>query len=201
MSNPMEQPTLGEGETWLIQRCQQGEREAFDPLVLRYQGQAFAVALRMLGDYNEAKDVTQEAFVRAYQAIGSFRSEAKFSTWLLTIVTNLCRNRRRWWARRKRYVITSLDDPVETEEGSVAQEIEDPSPTPADEAQRTELKQQLAAALGDLDEDSRAVVVLRDVQGLSYEEIAQVLRCRVGTVKSRLNRARLRLKAMLDGKL
>jgi len=201
VSNLMEPQASAPEESQLIRRCQHGETAAFDALVLKYQQQAFAVALRLLGDYNDAKDVTQDAFVRAYRAIRTFRGEAKFSTWLLTIVTNLCRNRRRWWARRKRVIVASLDDPVDTEEGSVAHQVPDPGASLIAEAMQRELRQQVMAALEMLDEPSRLVVVLRDMQGLSYEEIAQVLRCRVGTVKSRLNRARGRLRALLDGKL
>ena len=188
-------------EQALLQRAHAGDGAAFDALVLRHQQQAFAVALRMLGDYHEANDVTQDAFVRAFRAIGTFRGDAKFSTWLLTIVSNLCRNRRRWWARHRHYCAVSLDDPSETDEGSVAQEIADPAPGPSAAAMSAEVQRQIAAALDGLDEASRAVVVLRDVQGLPYEDIAQILRCRVGTVKSRLNRARLRLRALLDGTL
>ena len=185
----------------LIQRCRAGDTAAFDALVLRYQDQAFAVALRMLGDYHEAKEVAQDAFVRAYQGLEHFRAEAKFSTWLLTIVTNLCRNRRRWWARRKQYVVASLDEPVDTEEGGIERDVADPSPTPQQTAQQREMRAQILAMLGMLDESSRTAIVLRDIQGLSYEEMAQIMQCEIGTVKSRLNRARLQLRALLDGKL
>ena len=193
--------TLQPDDATLIQQCRAGDARAFDQLVLRYQDQAFAVALRMLGDYDEATDVAQEAFVRAYQGVASFRSEAKFSTWLLTIVTNLCRNRRRWWAKRKQYVVASLDEPVDTEEGEISRDAADPAADPREEAQAGELRGHLLAALRLLDEAAREIVVLRDVQGLSYEDIAQIMQCEVGTVKSRLNRARLRLRALLDGKL
>ena len=196
----MESSVVSHGEeAELIRRCQEGETAAFDQLVLRHQQLVFAVALRMLCDYHEATEVAQEAFVRAYRAIGGFRGEAKFSTWLLSITTNVCRNRRRWWARRKRVIVGSLDDLVETEEGSLAHEAVDPSPSPSDEASSREVSRQIMQALGVLDEDSRAVVVLCDVQGVSYEEAAEVLRVRLGTVKSRLHRARLRLRALLDG--
>jgi RNA polymerase sigma-70 factor (ECF subfamily) len=183
----------------LVTQCQEGDLAAFDALVLRHQQEVFAVALRMLGDRDEAEDVAQDAFVRAYQGIRSFRREAKLSTWLVSITMNLCRNRRRWWARRRRLIAGSLDDPVEREEGTRAQTIADPSPTPADTAQRREQQRQLLAALQLLSEGERMVIVLRDIQGRSYEEIAEILRCRVGTVKSRLNRARLQLRAIVDG--
>ena len=188
-------------EPVLIERSQGGDLAAFDQLVLRHQQEVFAVAIRMLGNREEAQDVAQDVFVRAFRAIGSFRREAKLSTWLVSITMNLCRNRRRWWARRKRVIAASLDEPVETEEGASGREIADPSPTPAETAEQRERQRQVAATLQILSEAERTVIVLRDLQGYSYEEIAQVLRCRVGTVKSRLSRARVQLRALLDGKL
>ena len=188
-------------EVLLIEQAQRGELSAFDQLVLRHQQVVFAVALRMLGDHDEAQDIAQEAFVRAYQAIGTFRREAKLSTWLISITMNLCRNRRRWWARRKQLIVASLDDPLETEEGTIGQEVADPSPSPGQMAQRREQHRHVLRALQQLDEVHRSVVILRDLQGYTYEEIARMLGCQVGTVKSRLNRARLQLRALLDGKL
>ena len=133
--------------------------------------------------------------------ISGFRGEAKVSTWLVSITMNLCRNRRRWWSRRRRYIAASLDDPVETEEGLLAHEVADPAPTTGQVVEGREQQRYLMAALQSLDEASREVVTLRDIHGYSYEEIAQMLHCQVGTVKSRLNRARLKLRALLDGKL
>ncbi len=186
-------------EASLLDRAQAGDLAAFDELVRRHQREVFAVALRMLGDRDEAEDVAQDAFVRAYQALGSFRREAKVSTWLVSITINLCRNRRRWWARRRRVIVASVDDPIETPEGSLAHEVADPAPTPATAAQRQEQSERLMTLLQKLDASSRAVIILRDVQGDSYEEIAEALHLRVGTVKSRLSRARLQLRAMLKG--
>jgi len=188
-------------EAALIKRSQDGDLAAFDPLVLRHQQEVFAVAMRMLGDRDEAQDVAQDAFVRAFRAIGTFRGQSKLSTWLVSITMNLCRNRRRWWARRRRVIAVSLDDPIETEEGTLAHEVADPSPSPASAAEHRERQQQLSEALQMLSEGERSIVVLRDLQGYSYEEMADMLGCRVGTVKSRLSRARLRLRAMLDGAL
>ena len=188
-------------ELALIARAQGGDLSAFDTLVLRHQQTVYAVALRMLNNTDDAQEVAQDAFVRAYRAIGTFRREAKLSTWLVSITMNLCRNRRRWWARRRRVIVASLDAPFETEEGAVGQDVADPAPSPAETAQRGELQQQVANSLQLLEEPFRTVIVLRDIQGYSYEEIAQMLHCRVGTVKSRISRARLQLKALLNGRL
>ena len=197
MSAPRESHPV-EGDAELVARCLSGDAPAFDALVRLHQDLVFGVALRMLGDRAEAEEVAQDAFVRAYRGLRSFRGESKFSTWLVAIVMNLCRSRRKWWARRKPVVVRSLDEPIGDDDGP-SQDVEDPSPGPAAEAMRREFHGQLAAGLAMLDEPGREVIVLRDVQGLSYEEIAQALRCEVGTVKSRLSRARWRLRAMLDG--
>ena len=189
------------GEATLIDQARRGDLGAFDRLVLRHQRMVFSVALRMLGDGHEAEEVAQDAFVRAFRSLGAFRQEAKLSTWLVSITMNLCRNRRRWWARRRRLIAVSLDDPVAGGEGDIAREVADPSPTPVHAAAAREQQRFVLEALQSLDAASRTIVILRDLQGHSYEEIAQVLRCRVGTVKSRLNRARLRLRALLDGTL
>jgi RNA polymerase sigma-70 factor (ECF subfamily) len=191
----------GADEATLVEQARRGERTAFDQLVLRHQQMVFAVTMRMLGDRHEAQEVAQDVFVRAFQSLGGFRGDAKLSTWLVSITMNLCRNRRRWWARRRRIIVASLDDRVEIGEETVEREAEDPSPSPAHLASARERDRYLMDALQSLDEASRSVVVLRDLQGYSYEEIAQALRCRVGTVKSRLNRARLKLRSLLDGKL
>lgn len=190
-----------ESDTALLQRAKRGDGAAFDALVLRHQQVVFAVALRMLGDRAEAEDVAQDAFVRAWRGLGMFRQEAKLSTWLIAITVNLCRNRRRWWARRRRILVASLDDPRETMDGAVAQEVPDASPSPSAMAERREREQQLLSGLQLLGDVERSVIILRDLQACSYEEIAMAMGCRIGTVKSRLSRARLRLRALLDGTL
>ena len=185
----------------LIAEAQQGSLSAFDQLVLRHQQTVYAVAVRMLGDRDEAQDVAQDVFVRAYQGLSGFRQEARLSTWLVSITMNLCRNRRRWWARRRRVIVASIDDPVDTDEGSVTQQVADPAPLPRETVARREQHRLLMATLQLLDQPEREVIVLRDIQGYSYEEIAQMLGCELGTVKSRLSRARCALRAKLDGKL
>jgi RNA polymerase sigma-70 factor (ECF subfamily) len=188
-------------EQVLVARARAGEPGAFDALILRCQQPVYAVALRMLGDAHEAQDVAQDAFVRAYRGLAGFRGEARFSTWVLSITMNLCRNRRRWWARRRQLIGASLDDPAPAGQGTLADEVADPARGPADIAAQRQLRGEIMAALRALDQAAREVIVLRDLQGLSYEEIGQALRLRVGTVKSRLSRARLALRAQLNGKL
>lgn len=192
---------VGSEETTLIERACHGELAAFDQLVLLHQQEVFAVAVRMLGNRDEAQDIAQETFVRAYRAIGAFRQEAKLSTWLVSITMNLCRNRRRWWARQRRVVTVSLDEPVELEEGVLTHDVADPAPPPSALAERREREQYVMAALKLLDEADRTVIVLRDLQGYSYEEIAGMLGIPLGTVKSKISRARWQLRALLNGKL
>ncbi|MBI4341766.1 MAG: sigma-70 family RNA polymerase sigma factor [Candidatus Omnitrophica bacterium] len=195
MSNPVEDDAA------LIERAQAGELGAFDALVRRHQTQVFAVALRMLGDRDEAQEIAQDAFVRAYRGLSAFRREAKLSTWLVSITMNLCRNRRRWWARRKRFIAASLDAAPDPDQEASRIDVADPSPDPSAIVERKDQARLVLEALQGLSASERAIVVLRDLEGHSYEEIAQVLRCQVGTVKSRLNRARWQLRALLDGKL
>lgn len=196
-------------EAELVERAQRGDSSAFEALVRLHQQAVFAVALRMLGDRGEAEEIAQEAFVRAYRFLGTFRREARLSTWLISITMNLCRNRRRWWARRRRFIVASLDEPRERlqlgerelSEETVGEGVADPSPSPAMAAEQREQQRFVISALQQLDEAHRSVIILRDLQGYSYEEIAEIVRCQVGTVKSRLSRARLHLRSLLDGKL
>ncbi len=184
-------------ETEWLNQAQAGDLRAFDQLVLLHQQTVFAVAVRMLGDPEEAKDVAQDAFVRAWRSLAAFRREAKLSTWLVSITMNLCRNRRRWWARRRRVIVASLDDPVRPDEESAGRQAADPAPTPDAVAQHRERQRAAADALQHLEPSERSVIVLRDIQGYTYEEIAHISGCRVGTVKSRLSRARARLHGLL----
>ncbi len=171
----------------LVLRSQEGDLDAFNLLVERYQRLAYNVALRMVGDGATAEDVTQDAFVSAYRAIGGFRG-GSFKAWLLRIVTNSCRDRFRA-ARRARTL--SLDEMLLN---SPTFSPVNGSESPEEYALRRELGRVLSEGLTRLPEEQRLVVTLSDVQGLSYEEIAEVACCSLGTVKSRLNRGRARLR-------
>jgi len=177
--------------------CQKGDSEAFEVLVERHQKRMLNVAYRMLGDYDEACDVVQEAFLAAYRAIGKFRREAKFSTWLFGIVVNHARNRIRQVEGRSRHEARSIDDPVESNEGSLPRELPDCGESAVERLEKKEIEARVQECIGTLEADQREVLILRDIQGFSYEEIGGLLKLADGTVKSRLFRARAALKDCL----
>lgn len=180
----------------LVAKCQKGERSAFDELVLRYQKKVFNITYRMVGNYTEASDLAQEAFVRAYKSIKKFRGQSSFYTWLYTIASNICRNRLRYLARHRRSVV-SLDNPVHTEEGVVSREIADTSLSPMAILERKMKGESIQKAINSLDARHRIVVVLRDIELLPYDEICRILKINIGTIKSRLHRARSILREKL----
>ena len=164
--------------------------ESFNLLVERYQRLVYNLALRMLGDAGTAEDAVQETFISAYKAIGGFRG-GSLKAWLLRIAANSCHDRLRV---TKRASVTSLNGMME-ESGDFIRD--DVAESPDEYVQRRELSRILSGGLAQLTEDQRLVVVLSDVQGLSYEEISQVTGCSLGTVKSRLNRGRARMRDFL----
>lgn len=182
-------------EVELIARCRSGDLAAFDLLVLRYQDRVFNLAYRLLGDYEEAKDMAQEAFVRAYQSLKSFRQESSFYTWLYRIVTNLCKNKLRSWSRGHKPI--SLDIPKGNEEVKISTTLIDPKLTPIQVLERENLQQEVRKAIAGLPSEYKLMVVLRDMEELSYERIAEINGCSVGAVKSRLHRGRLLLREKL----
>lgn len=177
-------------ELELISKSQSGDIQAFNGLVELYQRQVYNLALRMLGSAETAEDATQDTFVSAYRAIAGFRG-GSFKAWILRIASNSCRDKMR---ASRRVGIVSLDNLMEEAGDFIA---DDKAESPEDYAERQELGRLLAGSLASLPEDQRIVVVLSDVQGLTYEEIAQVIGISLGTVKSRLSRARLRLRDLL----
>jgi len=182
-------------DTW-VAAARRGDLDAFNRLVLAYQDQAYRVAYRLLGDPDAAADATQDAFLKAYRHIGRFR-DGSFRAWLLRIVTNTCYDRLR---RRKRRPTVSLDASLEDDgPGEASFWLRDASPNrdPARYAERRALAAAIEDCLADLPPDFRAVAVLVDVEGLDYPSAAEALGVPVGTVKSRLARARRRLRDCL----
>ncbi len=170
----------------LEDRLRRGDPRAFEELVIAYQHRVFGVALRMLRNRGEAEEIAQEVFLRVHRAVGDFRGEAKLSTWLYAITSRLCLNRLASGERRM------------AREGEESLERLRADADPAAHAERGELEAALQRAITELPEERRVVVVLRDFEGLSYEEIAAALDLPLGTVRSRLHRARTDLKEKLE---
>lgn len=174
----------------LIRLAQRGDLEAFNCLVLNYQQKVYYVAYRILGEEAAASDATQEAFISAYRHIGSFHT-GSFKSWLLRIVTNACYNELR---RRKRQPTVSLDEAIATEDGVIEIDLPTHADGPEQIVERRELADVLQRGIGTLPIEQRVTLVLSDVQGLNYSEIAEITRSKGGTVKSRLSRARANLR-------
>jgi RNA polymerase sigma-70 factor (ECF subfamily) len=179
-------------ENGLIQAAKNGDVESFNRLVLAYQDMAYNVAYRIMGETDAAADATQEAFISAYQKLHQFRGEV-FKPWLLRIVTNACYDELR---RRQRRPVTSLEALHEVHP-SAELELHSPLESPEQHAQRSELNAAIQDCISDLPDDQRLIAVLSDVEGYAYQEIAEITRLPLGTVKSRLSRARNRLRDCL----
>lgn len=187
--------TMRQDECALISRCKEGDLSAFDDLVRRYEKQVYNFAYRLTQNYDDANDIATDAFIKIYNSIESFRGDANFSTWLFRIVTNLFLD---WRKRSKAHMNIPLDEYIDLEESTVTRQIEDPSPSPLELLEASERFGVLERAINDLPEYQRIMVFLYHTQGQSYEEIAQVIGLPIGTVKSRLNRARLALRKKLE---
>jgi RNA polymerase sigma-70 factor, ECF subfamily len=181
----MVQDTISDAEC--VRRLQSGDTDVFEVLVRRHEKTIFNLVYRMLGDYDEAAETSQEVFLSAYRAIDRFRGDANFSTWLYRIALNHTSTKRRSLNRRQqRSVAIEETEPVR-----------DPQPGPAETMERTELRDHVQKALNSLEPDDATVIVLRDLQDIPYDEVARLLEIPVGTVKSRLHRARQALKSQL----
>jgi len=178
-----------------------GDREGLDRLVLRHKDRIFNLCYRLLGDYSDAEECAQETFIKVFRSIKGFRFESSFSTWVYTIAVNICKNRRnsaehRFWKRVLRFVQNSPE-----EESPADFEIEDPAPSPLVRMTERETEIMLQAAINSLSHDHRTVIVLRHIEELSYEEISAITGYNIGTLKSKLARARLLLQNKLRGEV
>ena len=186
----------------LVRRVQRGERGAYDLLVLKYQHKVVKLVMRYLGDPADAEDVAQEAFIKAYRALPQFRGDSAFYTWLYRIAINTAKNALA--ARNRNPVTYDLDMQSNDEAAEMIGRLKDPE-TPEGLALTEEIRTIVNAAIGELPEDLRTAIVLRELEGMSYEEIAAAMDCPVGTVRSRIFRAReaidRRLREVFDGGL
>lgn len=189
-------------EAQFIERLRAGEAAAFNRLVEDRSGEVYALLYRLTEDQEEARDLTQETFLRAFQSIARFRGEADLRTWLYRIAINQARNRWRWWRRRRRNDTVSLDASENGDGQPLGLRLCDSSQAdPEQETLARERETRLRSALRSLASSYREAVILRDIEGLSYEEIAATLEISIGTVKSRLARGRLELRRKLESSL
>jgi RNA polymerase sigma-70 factor (ECF subfamily) len=184
-------------DTVLIRAVQAGDMAAFDELVLKHKDRLFNLVYWFLGDYQEANDCAQETFIKVFKSIKKFRLESTFSTWLYRIAINTCKNRIKSSAYKWKKKTVSL----ETSNGNPFSEIVNGSPTPAMALEKKERMMRIQNAINSLPEEQNKVVVLRDIQGLSYQDISDITGLNPGTVKSRLARGRLALKNQLKGRI
>jgi RNA polymerase sigma-70 factor (ECF subfamily) len=181
----------------LLERCLQNDTAAFDEVVQLYKAKVYNYICRMTGDGDEAEDLTQEVFIRLYTSLKTFRSQSSLNTWIFRIASNLCIDRFR--RRRKHQAIAySLDEPLDSEEATASREVSDRRFEPHRQAEAMELSRQIDGALARLPEKLRAVLILHDIEDLPYEEVAQVVGCPIGTVKSRLFHARVKMRDYLS---
>jgi RNA polymerase sigma-70 factor (ECF subfamily) len=186
---------VGAEESLFILRLQANEDAAYDELVRTFSASLFHVAYRMLGDSAEASDVVQEIFLKVFRNIGGFKRESALKTWVFRIAFSEILNRLRWWKRRYRFSTVSLDD--DHNGNGNGHHITDAKPTPEQVLQSKEEEDAIQRALARLSSEHRSIIVLRDIEGFSYGEIAEVLDISIGTVKSRIARARADLKKSL----
>lgn len=181
-------------EEQLIRRAQQGDNSAFEQLLLAHQKKVYNLCLRMAANPDDALDLSQEAFIKAWRALGQYQFEASFSTWLFRLTSNVCID---FLRQKKRRQETSLTENYDDSDEGAELSLPDCAPLPEQQAITSETKIELARAMGQLAPDHREILQLRVVEDLPYEQIADILGVRVGTVKSRLARARLSLRKIL----
>jgi RNA polymerase sigma-70 factor (ECF subfamily) len=182
----------------LVDRFRQGDQSAFEQMVSRYWDRIYAMVNQLLRNPEDAEEVTQDAFIRAHRGLVNFRGESAFSTWLYQIATNLARNRYWYWWRRRRDHTISFDQPIGQEgETTLAEVFPSELETPEDATVTQEFVSRVAECMHKLSPKHREILILRNIKNLSYEEIAEILGISVGTVKSRIARARDSLRAKL----
>lgn len=188
---------MGSNEQILLEKSKAGDVAAFEMLIEAYQKKIFNLAFRMIGNYDDAGDLAQEALIRIFKSISNFKEQSSLSTWIYRITTNVCLDEIR---KKKNRKVLSLDEEIHVDDGDMQRQIMSDDPLPDELMEKEELRQIISSAIDSLPEEQKLVITLRDIQGLSYDEIARVLDCPAGTVKSRINRARFALKNVLLAK-
>ncbi len=187
-----------ESDQLALERARNGDAGAYNELVLKYQGRIFSKVFSMLRNRQDAEEITQDTFIRAYRVLSSFRGTANFSSWIYQIGINLAHNRYWYWRRRKRNESMSLDATIGEDAGATLHDIlADTAQGPGSEADQNEFVRKVAESMEQLKPEHAHILTMRNVQNLSYEEIAEELGLSIGTVKSRINRAREALRELM----
>ena len=195
MSEIKREPNPNQDENkLLVEKARKGDMSAFEQLILNHEKIVYNVALRMFNNIEDAKDIAQEVFIKAFRSIENFDGRSSFSTWIYRIAMNTCIDETR---KRKGKASVSLEEEMSDEDGSWKQQYADDGDTPEESMLRQEGQHEIMRALERISPDHKLVIVLRDIQGLSYDEIAEITDLTLGTVKSRISRARLQLKQEL----
>ncbi len=184
-----------------VKAFQEGRKKSFDELVIRHQDRVFNICYRMLGNYEDANDCAQDVFIRVYRSLDRFRLQSSFSTWLYRITVNVCKNRLSSSAFRRDRSVVRINGAKDGDGEALSMEIKDSSHTPNGAFERKEREAIIQRAIDALPEKQRIVLILRDVEGYSYEDIVEISGLNLGTVKSRIARARERLKKTLKGQV
>lgn len=185
-------------EKLLVKKSQSGDVESFELLIGSYDKRAYNIAYRVMGNEEDAKDMAQEALIKVFRSLKDFKGQSSFSTWLYRIVTNVCLDELR---RKKNEKYVSMDSTIQTDSGELNMELCSDKETPEIVYERVEQRELIKNAIRELNEEYRSAIVLRDIQGFSYDEISSILDCSLGTVKSRINRARTMLRDKLKASM
>ncbi|MCG2712540.1 MAG: sigma-70 family RNA polymerase sigma factor [Candidatus Omnitrophica bacterium] len=188
----------GEDEI-LIKSFLSGDRKSFDAIINKYKNLVFNISIKMLGNYEEALDISQDIFIKLYGSLKNFKFESQFSTYLYRITMNFCKNRLISLHRRRKKETFSLDDSIAAESGGIKREVKSNRPNPRQILDEKEYKNVILQAVNTLKTEYKQIIVLKDIEGLKYEEISDVLNIDLGTVRSRLHRARCSLRIKLEG--
>jgi RNA polymerase sigma-70 factor (ECF subfamily) len=190
-------PIENQFEAMLIARLRVGDLSAFDELVRYFERPVYGVCLRLLGDAEDARDAAQETFLKIYRGLNSFRGESGLKTWIYRIAINQAMNQQRWWKRRRRDETVSLELNRKGSDLTLESSLFDASASPETRAIEQEREKKILRALSEVQKDYRAALILREIEELSYEEIAETLEISIGTVKSRIARGREELRRKL----
>jgi RNA polymerase sigma factor (sigma-70 family) len=189
---------MNNNERWLVEESRKGNVEAFEELIKDYKKTAYNIALRIMRNVEDAEDASQEALIKIFKNISSFNMESTFKVWMYRIIVNTCID----FKRRKNISTVSIDETMDLGSGrEVQREISDESYNPDALIERNYNTQLVNDAINALEDDFKTIIILRDIKGFTYDEISQILSCNLGTVKSRLSRARKRLRELLENEM